>query len=52
MGGLARGVNVLLDTNVLSESMRERPAFARRQIAGGFEGPAHSGAGILYGAEI
>ena len=37
----------LLDTNVLSESMRERPAFARRQINGGFEGPAHSGAGIL-----
>lgn len=37
----------LLDTNVLSESMRERPAFARRQIDGGFEGPAHSGAGIL-----
>ena len=47
VGGLARGVNVLLDTNVLSESMRERPAFARRQIDGGFEGPAHSGAGIL-----
>ena len=25
VGGLARGVNVLLDTNVLFEPMRERP---------------------------
>jgi hypothetical protein len=43
------GVNVLLDTNVLSEPMRERPAFADGQIAAGFEGPAHSGADILKG---
>jgi hypothetical protein len=41
------GVNVLLDTNVLSEPMRERPAFADGQIATGFEGPAHGGADIL-----